>query len=63
MNITRDLFALLTLIVTAAIIALFVARPQIVKDVFGGFSQALGVAISPVTKGGGLYGSYGLNSI
>lgn len=52
MKITGEMFGLLTLLVGAAIIAMFIARPQIITDVFGGFSQALGTAISPVTNGG-----------
>lgn len=62
MNITRDFFALMTLLVTAAIIAMFIARPQIIKEWFGGFGKVLGVAISPV-QGGGLYASHGMNAI
>lgn len=58
MNITREAFALLALLVTAAIIAMFIARPQIIRDIFGGFSQSLGVAISPVT-GASNYGNFG----
>lgn len=52
MKITGEMFGLLALLVGAAVIAMFIARPQIITDVFGGFSQALNVAISPVTNGG-----------
>ncbi len=58
MNIAKEGFALLALLVTAAIIAMFIARPKIITDTFSGFSGALGVAISPVTGASG-YGNFG----
>jgi len=54
----KEVYALFALLVTAAIIAMFVARPKIITDTFAGFSGALSTAISPVT-GASMYGNFG----
>ena len=48
---TNRAFDWLSLIVVAAIIATLAAKPQVIGTFFGGFSNVLGTALSPVTKG------------
>lgn len=64
-NFIGQMVVVLTGIIGVAIVAVLVSKnaqtPAVVKSFFGGFSQALNAATSPVTGGGG--GGSGFGSL
>jgi hypothetical protein len=56
MNVARDIFAILTLIIIVAIVAVLVSQrantANVITAFAGGMSQLLQTVVSPVTMGG-----------
>jgi F0F1-type ATP synthase assembly protein I len=56
MNIARDIFGILTLIIIVAIVAVLVSQrantANVISAFAGGLSQLLSTVVSPVTMGG-----------
>ena len=59
-HVGEQITAILTAIVGVAIVAVILSRnsntAQVISSAAGGFSEALGVAVSPITGSGGTFG-------